>query len=100
MPALIVYYWVFLASAAFILKSRTWLALVGLDPEGRIGRGLIMATNSFVGVSGLQMLITAMIRVYAGQLATHGYMSPIKGDVASRHFATWYECHLRKGVAN
>merc|ERR1712138_220588 len=96
-PALIVYYWVFLLSAAFIIKIRTWLRLVNVDPDGRAGRGLVMASNSFVAVAGLQMLITGMIRVYSGQLSTFGYMAPIKGDIASRHFATWYECHLSRG---
>jgi len=96
-PSLFVYYWVFILVAAFVIKSRQWLKLIGIDPEGRFGRGLIMASNSFAAIVGNQMLITAMIRVFAGQWATHGYMIPIQDDKDSRHYDTYYACHLSKG---
>lgn len=96
-PALILYYWVFLFAASFIIKIRSLLGLVGIDPEGRVGRGLVMASNSFVAVAGLQMLITAMIRVYSGQMSKFGYLMPIYDDVNSRHLQTWFDCHLSQG---
>lgn len=97
LPALVLYYWVFLLAAGFIIKIRAWLKSCGIDPDGRLGRGLVMASNSFVASSGLQMLITAMIRVYSGQLHRFGYMAPIKSDIHSRHLSTFYECHLSQG---
>merc|ERR1712226_131761 len=42
MPALILYYWVFLLSAGFIIKIRGWLKLMSIDPDGRLGRGFVM----------------------------------------------------------
>lgn len=96
-PAMLIYYWVFLFTAAFIIKSRQWIAMCGIDPEGRFGRGLVMASNSFAAIVGNQILITAMIRVFAGQWSRYGYMVPIKDDRDSRHYESYYACHLSKG---
>jgi hypothetical protein len=97
LPALFIYYWVFLFTAAFVIKLRQWLTVIGIDPESRFGRGLVMASNSFAAIVGNQMLITAMIRVFAGQWSAHGYMTPIEDDLDSRHYDTYYACHLSKG---
>mmetsp|Transcript_15150 Transcript_15150/g.25935 ORF Transcript_15150/g.25935 Transcript_15150/m.25935 type:complete len:122 (+) Transcript_15150:2-367(+) len=97
LPSLVIYYWVFLLATAFIIKSRSWLSLISIDPDGRLGRGLVMASNSFVAIAGLQTLITSMIRVYAGQMNKFGYLSPVQDDMGSRRLKTWYECHLSQG---
>jgi len=97
-PALVLYHPVFLAAAAFVVKVRQWLKFVGVDPDGRLGRGLVMAGNSFVVVSACQSMITSMIRVYAGQLSRQGYLMPLWDDISSRRLSTWYECHLSQGT--
>mmetsp|Transcript_108371 Transcript_108371/g.312220 ORF Transcript_108371/g.312220 Transcript_108371/m.312220 type:complete len:169 (-) Transcript_108371:178-684(-) len=99
LPALILYHPVFLAAAAFVVQVRQWLKCIGVDADGRLGRGLIMASNSFVVVCACQTMITAVIRVYSGGLMKQGYLVPLLDDVASRHLSTWYECHLSQGVA-
>lgn len=99
LPALVLYYPVFLAAAAYIVKVRQWLVFIGVEPDSRAGRGFVMASNSFVAVSAFQTMITSMIRVYAGELSRHGYFVPMFDDIASRHLSTWYECHLSMGVA-
>merc|ERR1712217_188556 len=96
-PALFVYYPVFAVAAAFIIKIRGWLDSVGIDPDGRFGRGLVMATNSFVAVISLQTLIASMIRVYSGSMSANGYIAVVSDDFHSRHFSTWSECHLSQG---
>lgn len=96
-PGLILYHPVFLLTSAFIIKVRSWLDVVGLDPDGRVGRGLVMASNSFVAVAGCQIMITSMVRVYEGALDEDGYVAPIFDDFESRDMSTWYECHLRQG---
>lgn len=97
-PALIIYYPVFLLAAAFIIKFRSWLELLGLNPDGRAGRGLVMASNSFVAVVSIQTMIASIIRVYFGDAWSQGYLAPLKDDVASRSSKTFYECHLRAGM--
>lgn len=97
MPGLLLYYPVFALAAAFIIKVRAWLSFCGVDPDSRFGRGLVMASNSFVAVAAFQTLITSMIRVYAGELSQHGYLAPPRDDFESRHLETWYECHLSQG---
>lgn len=97
-PALLFYYPVFLMAAGFIIKIRAWLQVLGIDPDGRAGRGLVMASNSFVAVASFQSLITSMIRVYQGTVSRHGYLTPLKDDMASRNLQIWYECHLRAGL--
>lgn len=98
LPALVLYYPVFLAAAAFIVQARQLVKLFGVDPEGRVGRGLVMASNSFVAVAAFQTLITSMIRVYSGALSHHSWWTPIADDILSRRIETWYECHLRQGL--
>jgi len=98
LPALVLYYPVFLGAAAFVVKVRQWLKFVGVDPDGRLGRGLVMASNSFVVVAAFQTLITSIIRVYAGALSQHSYFEPIVDDISSRRIQTWYECHLSQGL--
>ncbi|CAE8625859.1 unnamed protein product [Polarella glacialis] len=98
-PGMILYYPVFLLAAGFIIKMRASLTLVGIDPESRSGRGLVMATNSFVAVASFQAMITSMIRVYSGSLLRHSYFTPLRDDFASRKLAVWYECHLMQGFA-
>lgn len=97
MPALFLYYPVFALAAAFIIKVRSWLNFLGINPDGRLGRGLVMASNSFVAVTAFQTLITSMIRVYAGELSENGYLVPIRDDFESRHLSIWFECHLSQG---
>eukprot|EP00927_Polykrikos_kofoidii_P023594 TRINITY_DN21685_c0_g1_i1.p1 TRINITY_DN21685_c0_g1~~TRINITY_DN21685_c0_g1_i1.p1 ORF type:complete len:362 (+),score=48.88 TRINITY_DN21685_c0_g1_i1:132-1217(+) len=97
-PAFIIFVWIFLIAAAFIIKIRAWLRVIGIDSDGRFGRGFVMASNSFVAVAALQTLITAMVRVYVGVMA-RGYTMPIWDDINSRDLATWYECHLSQGWA-
>mmetsp|Transcript_123495 Transcript_123495/g.394990 ORF Transcript_123495/g.394990 Transcript_123495/m.394990 type:complete len:192 (+) Transcript_123495:804-1379(+) len=96
-PGCVLYYPVFLLAAAFVVKLRQWLKFCGVDPDGRLGRGLVMASNSFVVVAAFQTLITSMIRVYSGALSRHSYWQPITDDMASRRIETWYECHLSRG---
>merc|ERR1712070_791025 len=95
-PAIIIYHPVFVAAGAIVVKMRKWLEMAGMDPDSRLGRGIIMALSSFVTIVGLQVLISAMARVYAGELG-EGYLTPLKDDWASRHMDTWIECHMRKG---
>lgn len=97
-PALILYYPVFLLAGAFIIKIRSWLRALGIDPESRAGRGLVMASNSFVAVGAFQCMVSSMIRVYSGTMSTHGYFTPLKDDFCSRSLQIWYECHLRDGL--
>merc|ERR1719462_76688 len=40
LPGMVVYYWIFLLGAAGIVKSRSWVALLGFNPEGRFGRAM------------------------------------------------------------
>lgn len=96
LPALLFYHWIFLLVAAFVIKVRSWLSFF-VDPDSRVGRGLVMASNSFVAIVGLQIMITSMVRVYEGVQSTSGYFAPILDDVASRDIETWYECHLSAG---
>lgn len=94
-PAVFFYYWIFLIMGCLIVKSRVWVKrYLGLDPDGRFARGLILASNSFMAVVGLQSMMTSMVRVYAGQWIEHGYMIPVKDDYWSRRFVTWYQCHV------
>lgn len=96
-PSLFVYHWIFLAVAAGVVKSRTWVALLGLDPESRSGRALVMGTNSFLSCMGIQILVTAMVRVYAGEWLG-GYLTPLHNDFLARRLNRWYACHLSKGI--
>jgi len=95
-PALIVYYWIFLLISAGLVKSRTWVANIGFDPaESRFGRALVMGTNSFMSCMGIQVLVTSMVRVYAGEWES-GYLVPLTNDFLSRRVDVWYACHLGK----
>jgi hypothetical protein len=96
-PALILYYPVFALAGAFIIKFGDSLRFIGIDAESRFGRGLVMASNSFVAVAAFQILITSMIRSYSGELFENGYWMPLDDDIKSRHLSIWYECHLRNG---
>lgn len=98
LPALVVYYWIFLIVAAGLVKSRSWLALIGLDPESRFGRALVMGTNSFMSCVGVQQLVTLMVRVYAGEWAG-GYFQPLLNDFVTRRLNVWFTCHLGKGIS-
>lgn len=94
LPALLIYHWIFLLVAAGLVKSRGWVAALGLDPtESRLGRAIVMGTNSFLSCMGIQVLVTSMVRVYAGEWSA-GYMTPLSNDYASRRFDVWYACHL------
>jgi len=94
LPALLIYHWIFLLVAAGLVKSRGWVATLGLDPaESRLGRAIVMGTNSFLSCMGIQVLVTSMVRVYAGEWSA-GYMTPLTNDYASRRFDVWYACHL------
>jgi len=96
LPALVLYYWIFLLVAAGLVKSRTWVANLGLDPnESRLGRALVMGTNSFMSCMGIQVLVTSMVRVYAGEWSA-GYMTPLTNDFASRRMDVWFACHFGK----
>jgi len=97
-PAFFAYYWIFLLVAAGLVKSRSWVAMVGLDPEGRFGRALVMGTNSFISCTGIQFLVTGMVRVYAGEWKA-GYLAPLRNDFLSRRLTVWYACHLGDGVS-
>eukprot|EP00928_Gymnodinium_smaydae_P057635 TRINITY_DN40855_c0_g1_i1.p1 TRINITY_DN40855_c0_g1~~TRINITY_DN40855_c0_g1_i1.p1 ORF type:complete len:508 (+),score=72.16 TRINITY_DN40855_c0_g1_i1:56-1579(+) len=98
LPALFTYYWIFLLVAAGLVKSRAWVSAVGLDPEGRFGRALVMGTNSFISCTGVQLLVTLMVRVYAGEWKA-GYFGPLRNDFLSRRPEVWFACHLGKGVS-
>lgn len=97
-PALLIYYPVFLIASAFIIKFRSWLESLGVNPDGRAGRGLVMASNSFVAVVSIQTMIASIIRVYFGAWKM-GYLAPLRDDVDSRSSRVFYECHLRAGSA-
>mmetsp|Transcript_53102 Transcript_53102/g.160887 ORF Transcript_53102/g.160887 Transcript_53102/m.160887 type:complete len:343 (-) Transcript_53102:37-1065(-) len=97
-PALVVYYWIFLVVGAVFVKSRSWVELMGLDPESRFGRALVMGANSFMSCMGIQVLVTSMVRVYAGEWSGGGYLAPLRNDFLSRRLDVWYACHLGKGV--
>merc|ERR1719188_98125 len=88
-PALVVYHWIFLAVAAGLVKSRSWVDMLGIDSESRSGRALVMGT---------QVLVTCMVRVYAGEWAG-GYLSPLRTDFLARRLDVWYACHFSKGVS-
>merc|ERR1712190_400999 len=77
LPALVVYYWIFLGVATGLVKSRAWVQLLGFDPEGRFGRALVMGTNSFMSCMGVQVLVTSMVRAYAGEWKG-GYLAPLR----------------------
>jgi len=98
LPALFVYHWIFLIVATVLVKSRMWVAQLGLDPEGRNGRALVMGTNSFMSCMGIQMLVTCMVRAYAGEWRG-GYLAPLRNDFLSRRLDVWYSCHLGKGIS-
>lgn len=98
LPALFVYHWIFLIVATVLVKSRMWVAQLGLDPEGRNGRALVMGTNSFMSCMGIQMLVTCMVRAYAGEWRG-GYLAPLRNDFLSRRLDVWYACHLGKGIS-
>lgn len=95
-PALLVYHWIFLLTAAVLVKSRSWVALMGIDAESKFGRAMVMGVNSFTSCLGIQVMVTCMVRVYAGQWNT-GYLTPLKNDFWSRRFPVWYACHLSEG---
>jgi len=97
-PALVVYYWIFMVVCTVFVKSRAWVATVGLDPESRFGRALVMGTNAFMSCMGIQVLVTCMVRVYAGEWRG-GYLAPLRNDFLSRRLDVWYSCHLGKGVS-
>lgn len=97
LPGLALFFWIFLFAAGFIIKIRGWLEAFGIEPDGRFGRGFVMACNSFVAVVALQTMITGMVRVYAGVWSKGGYFTPVMDDLSSRHLTTWYECHLLRG---
>eukprot|EP00927_Polykrikos_kofoidii_P003552 TRINITY_DN11423_c0_g1_i1.p1 TRINITY_DN11423_c0_g1~~TRINITY_DN11423_c0_g1_i1.p1 ORF type:complete len:556 (+),score=69.73 TRINITY_DN11423_c0_g1_i1:151-1818(+) len=97
-PALIMYYWIFLLVAAGLVKSRLWVAQLGLNPEGRFGRALVMGTNSFISCTGIQLLVISMVRAYAGEWKG-GYFVPLKSDFLSRRLSVWYSCHAKKGFS-
>merc|ERR1719321_2437582 len=100
LPALVLYYWIFLLVCAGLVKSRTWVAGLGLDPaESRLGRAIVMGTNSFMSCMGVQVLVTSMVRVYAGEWSA-GYMTPLSNDFASRRLDVWYACHLGKAAGD
>lgn len=94
LPALILYPWIFWAVAAGLVKSRLWIAALGLDPESRFGRALVMGTNSFMPCMGIQVLVTCMVRTYAGEWSS-GYLGPLWNDFLVRRLQVWYTCHLR-----
>lgn len=98
LPALVLYYWIFLAVAAGLVKSRQWVGELGLDPESRFGRALVMGTNSFMSCMGIQVLVTCMVRTYAGEWSS-GYFGPLKNDFLVRRLDVWYACHLGHGVS-
>lgn len=98
MPALALYAWVYLITAFFIINVRSWLRWAGVDPNSPLGRGLVMAGNSFVAVTALQTLITSMTRIYVGGFAMDRYLEPIMDDMSSRSLRTWYQCHLSQGL--
>mmetsp|Transcript_25933 Transcript_25933/g.72353 ORF Transcript_25933/g.72353 Transcript_25933/m.72353 type:complete len:269 (+) Transcript_25933:1-807(+) len=98
LPALFTYYWIFLLVAAGLVKSRSWVAMLGLDPESRFGRALVMGTNSFISCTGVQLLVTSMVRAYGGEWKS-GYFGPLKNDFLSRRLEVWYACHLKKGLS-
>eukprot|EP00439_Symbiodinium_sp_Y106_P071056 s4909_g12.t1 len=60
----------------FVISSRLWIAALGLDPESRFGRALVMGTNSFMSCMGIQVLVTCMVRTYAGEWSS-GYLGPL-----------------------
>lgn len=97
-PALVVYYWIFMVVCTVFVKSRAWVATIGLNPESRFGRALVMGTNSFMSCMGIQVLVTSMVRVYAGEWQG-GYLGPLRNDFLSRRLDVWYSCHLGKGVS-
>jgi hypothetical protein len=99
LPALFLYAWIYLLVAAGLVKSRTWIGNLGVDPEGRVGRALIMGTNSFMSCMGIQVLVTSMVRVYAGELSA-GYFTPLTNDYSSRRLDVWYACHLGKAAGD
>eukprot|EP00933_Yihiella_yeosuensis_P022762 TRINITY_DN17856_c0_g5_i2.p1 TRINITY_DN17856_c0_g5~~TRINITY_DN17856_c0_g5_i2.p1 ORF type:complete len:194 (+),score=8.86 TRINITY_DN17856_c0_g5_i2:130-711(+) len=99
LPGVLVYYPLFLLCSGFIVKIRQLLTEAGVDPESRTGRGVVMAANSFVAVVAFQLITTSMIRVYVGTMSRHGYLRPISDDIESRSLTTWYECHLKQGLA-
>lgn len=98
LPGGFVYHWIFLIVAAGLVKSRSWVAMLGMDPDGRFGRALVMGTNSFMSCTGTQLLVTCMVRVYAGEWRS-GYLGPLKNDFLSRRLSVWYSCHLEKGFS-
>lgn len=95
-PALLVYHWIFLIAAAVLVKSRSWVAMLGISAEGKFGRAMVMGVNSFTSCLAIQTLVTCMVRVYAGQWNS-GYLTPLKNDFWSRRFPVWYACHLVNG---
>eukprot|EP00416_Gambierdiscus_australes_P026242 CAMPEP_0171064290 /NCGR_PEP_ID=MMETSP0766_2-20121228/6189_1 /TAXON_ID=439317 /ORGANISM="Gambierdiscus australes, Strain CAWD 149" /LENGTH=477 /DNA_ID=CAMNT_0011520307 /DNA_START=61 /DNA_END=1494 /DNA_ORIENTATION=+ len=96
--ALFVYYWIFMVVCAVFVKSRSWVRFLRLDPESRFGRALVMGTNSFMSCMGIQVLVTSMVRVYAGEWRG-GYLAPLRNDFLSRRLDVWYSCHLGKNIS-
>lgn len=94
LPALILYPWIFWAVAAGLVKSRVWISSLNFDPESRFGRALVVGTNSFISVMGIQVLVTCMVRTYAGEWSS-GYLTPLWNDFLVRRLRVWYTCHLR-----
>ncbi|CAJ1386870.1 unnamed protein product [Effrenium voratum] len=93
-PALVLYPWIFWVVAAGLVKSRLWIGSLGFDPESRFGRALVVGTNSFMSVMGIQVLVTCMVRTYAGEWS-NGYLGPLWNDLLVRRLQVWYTCHLR-----
>merc|ERR1719329_166139 len=97
-PALLFYHWIFLLVAAVLVKSQSWVGLLGLDPEGNFARALVMGVNSFVLAMGIQFLVTCMVRVYAGEWSG-GYLRPLVNGFLTRRLEVWVACHLSKGLS-
>eukprot|EP00913_Durusdinium_trenchii_P033305 g31180.t1 len=85
---------IFWAVAAGLVKSRVWISSLNFDPESRFGRALVVGTNSFLSVMGIQVLVTCMVRTYAGEWSS-GYLTPLWNDFLVRRLRVWYTCHLR-----
>eukprot|EP00811_Abedinium_folium_P009066 NODE_18379_length_896_cov_1.830949.p2 GENE.NODE_18379_length_896_cov_1.830949~~NODE_18379_length_896_cov_1.830949.p2 ORF type:complete len:200 (-),score=58.90 NODE_18379_length_896_cov_1.830949:297-812(-) len=99
LPALVAYFWIYLIVAAVLVYSRSWVARFNVNAESHLGRALVMGTNSFTTCMGIQVLVTSMVRVYAGELKA-GYTRPLWNDYLSRRLHVWFYCHLGKGLSS
>lgn len=97
-PGLFCYHWIFLLVAAVLVKSQSWVGLLGLDAEGNFARALVMGVNSFVLAMGIQFLVTCMVRVYAGEWSG-GYLRPLTNGFLTRRLEVWVACHLSQGFS-